>query len=126
MAQEFKFDNLVFADALARMNGAPIRIYAGAVPVDSLSPIGAAVLLAESVCSNPAILSIVGKVATLDTIPAAVAVAAGVPTFFRISETGTVGTYQGTVGPTGNLVLNQTMIGADDDVRFISCVIRRP
>ncbi len=112
---------------------AVINIYAGTVPADCDTPLGAQTLLAELVCNATAFSAITdtnpGARATFAAIsPDTSANNTGTATFFRIfTQTGGTAVCQGAVGTSGaELNLNTTNITAGSQVSITSATIDQP
>lgn len=112
---------------------AHIRIYSGAVPTDADTALGAQVLLAELVMTNPAFGNAAdlnpGARATAATITEdSVADNTGTATFFRIVDrTGTTVVMQGTAGTSGtDLILNSAAIQANAAVQISALTFTLP
>jgi len=112
-------------------SGAKLRIYAGSVPADADTALGAQTMLAElSMASTPfgAATDGTGKAtATANTITGAAAAATGTAAFYRILTSGGTVVRQGTVGTSdANLILSTTSIVATVMVDVSSLVVELP
>lgn len=113
---------------------ATVKIYAGSVPADADASLGAAVLLATLVMSNPAFGSAVdispGARATANAIADdTTADATGTATFFRVLQGGGTVLWQGSVTATGgggDMTINAVAIQANALVKITSMVVTHP
>jgi hypothetical protein len=109
-----------------------IRIYSGTVPADADASLGAAVLLAELVMSNPAYGNAVdinpGARATASAISDDTAAdAGGTPSFYRAVDRDAVAVHQGTVGVgSGDLQINASPIVINAIVSITSLTYTQP
>lgn len=122
-----------FVDAVDAGAGAGVlRIYSGSVPANADTALGAQVLLAELVMSDPAFGNAIdanpNATATANAIADDVAAnATGTATFFRIADSNGVVRIQGTAGTSGTeLILNSADLQAGALVEVLSLTVTMP
>lgn len=107
-------------------NGALLRIYAGTIPTDANTAIGAQTLLGTLTCGSPFAAAASGGVVTANAITQdSAADATGTAAFFRLfASNGTTVVMDGTVGTSGaDLNLTTVSVTSGQPIQVTSFVL---